>query len=56
MGVPDLYQRGKVVVITGARRRNGKAMALAFAEAGADIAVSDVVVDDGGLEATAKGV
>lgn len=54
MGIPDLYQKDKVVVITGGRRGLGRAMALAFAEAGADIAVSDMVVDDGALEATAR--
>ncbi len=54
MSIPDLYQKGKVVVVTGARRGLGKAMALAFAEAGADIAISDMVAEDGLLEATGK--
>jgi len=54
MKIPDLLQRDKVVVITGGRRGLGKAMALAFAEAGADIAISDIIANDGLLEATGK--
>ncbi len=56
MAVPDLHQTGKVVVITGARRGLGKDMALAFAEAGADIVVSDAIMTDGELEKTAAEV
>ncbi|MDD5189930.1 MAG: SDR family NAD(P)-dependent oxidoreductase [Dehalococcoidales bacterium] len=51
MAVPDLLQKDKVVVVTGARRGLGKAMALAFAEAGADIVVSDFVAADGEMAA-----
>jgi len=54
MSIPTFSQQGKVAVITGSRRGLGKAMALAFAEAGADVVISDVVVGDGELEATAK--
>jgi 3-oxoacyl-[acyl-carrier protein] reductase len=43
----------KVAVVTGARRGIGRAVAIAFAGAGADVVVSDVVEDDGGLEETA---
>jgi len=46
MSIPDLYQKGKVVVVTGARRGLGREMALKFAEAGADIVISDVVADN----------
>ncbi len=53
MTIPDLRQDNKVVVITGSRRGIGKAMALAFAEAGANIVISDYVVDDGLLNALA---
>jgi NAD(P)-dependent dehydrogenase (short-subunit alcohol dehydrogenase family) len=38
---------GKVTVVTGSRRGIGRAIALALAQAGADVAVSDVVADDG---------
>ncbi|MHA2121887.1 MAG: SDR family NAD(P)-dependent oxidoreductase [Promethearchaeota archaeon] len=51
---PDLRHEDKVVVITGSRRGLGKAMALAFAEAGANIVISDYVIDDGALDALAK--
>lgn len=37
---------GKVALITGASRGIGKAVALAFAAEGADIAFTDLVVND----------
>ncbi|MBX6391084.1 MAG: glucose 1-dehydrogenase [Frankia sp.] len=40
MAVPTLRADGKVVVITGASRGLGRAMALGFAEGGADVVVS----------------
>jgi NAD(P)-dependent dehydrogenase (short-subunit alcohol dehydrogenase family) len=43
----------EVALVTGARRGIGKAIALALAEAGADVAVADLVADDGELEKTA---
>ena len=43
-----------MAIVTGSRRGLGKAMALAFAEAGADVAISDVVADDDLLEGTAE--
>jgi 7-alpha-hydroxysteroid dehydrogenase len=42
---------GKAALVTGARRGIGKAIALALAEAGADVAVCDGVVDEGRLKA-----
>ena len=39
---------GKVAVITGAARGIGKAIALKFASEGADIAFTDLVIDENG--------
>lgn len=52
MGIRDFYLTNKVAFIAGGRRGIGKAIALVFAEAGADVAVADVVTED--LEATAE--
>jgi NAD(P)-dependent dehydrogenase (short-subunit alcohol dehydrogenase family) len=40
LSIPDLNADGKIVVITGASKGLGRAMALGFAEAGADVVVS----------------
>ena len=53
MSIPDLSLAGKVAIITGSRRGIGRAYALAFAEAGADVAVCDYMVEDGDLEVVA---
>ncbi len=53
MGIREFYLTNKVAFIAGGRRGLGKAMALAFAEAGADVAVADAVIEGGELEATA---
>jgi NAD(P)-dependent dehydrogenase (short-subunit alcohol dehydrogenase family) len=44
---------GKVAVVTVGRRGLGKAIALALAGAGADVALCDRAIDDGQLEAVA---
>jgi len=54
MSIPNLSLVGKVAIVTGGRRGIGEAIALAFAEAGADIGICDNVVEDGLLEAVAE--
>ena len=45
---------GQLALVTGVRNGIGSAIALTFAEAGADVAVCDIVVDDGEMEAIAE--
>ena len=54
MGISKLSLEGKVAIITGAKRGIGRAIALAFAEAGADVVVCTRVVEDGKLKAVAE--
>lgn len=53
MGVPSLSLAGKVAIVTGSSRGIGKAIALTFAEAGADVVVCSRDLD-GKLEPTAQ--
>ena len=54
MSIPNLSLEGRVALITGARRGIGAACALTFAEAGADVAICDFIVDTGELAAVAE--
>jgi NAD(P)-dependent dehydrogenase (short-subunit alcohol dehydrogenase family) len=56
MTIPAFSLRGKAVLVTGARRGIGRTLALGFAEAGADVAVCDLVIDDGRLESVAEDI
>ena len=50
----DNRLNGKVALVTGSRRGIGRAIALSFASAGANIVLCDNVTDDGKLDETAS--
>ena len=53
MSLSDFSLAGKVAIVVGARRGMGRAFALGFAEAGADVVVTDLKESDGHLLKTA---
>ena len=52
--IPSFSLEGKTAIVTGGKRGIGKAIALAFAEAGADVAVCSRVIEDGQLQTVAE--
>ena len=53
MSIPSFSLEWKTAIITGGKQGIGRAIALAFAEAGADVAVCSRVIEDGKLQAVA---
>ncbi|MFC1991881.1 SDR family NAD(P)-dependent oxidoreductase [Chloroflexota bacterium] len=53
-GISRFSLEGKVAIVTGGKRGIGRAIALAFAEAGADVVVCSRAIGDGDLEVVAE--
>jgi NAD(P)-dependent dehydrogenase (short-subunit alcohol dehydrogenase family) len=53
MSLNDFSLKGKRALVVGGRRNMGKGFALGLAEAGADVAVTDLNIEDGRLQAVA---
>ena len=53
MSLADFSLQGKRALVVGGRRNMGKGFALGLAEAGADVAVTDLNIEDGRLQAVA---
>jgi len=53
MSISDFSLEGKKAVVVGGKQGLGKAYALTFAEAGADVAIADIEVADGMLDSVA---
>ncbi|HEY91913.1 MAG TPA: SDR family oxidoreductase [Dehalococcoidia bacterium] len=54
MSLPSFSLEGQVAVVTGGKQGIGRAIALTFAEAGADVILCDFIVEDGKLEEVAE--
>ena len=53
MSLKQFSLEGKKALVVGARRNMGKGFALGLAEAGADVVVTDLAVEDGALQSVA---
>ena len=53
MSLAQFSLQGKKALVVGGRRNMGKGFALGLAEAGADVAVADLQVNDGRMQAVA---